>query len=125
MRKVFGLMALAAVAVQPTVAAAAPASKAPPVAQARQQAVQLALLQGRRSNSQGPENASQRGQNRANENSVLNDGQGAERTPPGQATPRNRTTVLSRVLLFAPAAAVAGLLIALAAGGGRDQPISG
>ena len=100
MRKVFGLMALAAVALQPAVAAAAPAAKAAPVMQARQQAVQLALVQ--------------------NANSQKRPGQ--QEPVAGQS---RRTTVLSRVLLFAPAAAVAGLLIALAAGGGRNTPISG
>ena len=127
MRKVFGLVALAAVALQPAVAAAAPVAKASPALQSRQQSVQTALLQGRRANSQGPANASERGQSQANENSVLNDGQNpgqgrSEGPSPGRV---NRTTVLSRVILFAPAAAVAGLLIALAAGGGRNRPISG
>lgn len=108
MRKVFGLVALAAIALQPAVAAAAPAAKAS-VAQARQQSVQLALLQG-----QG------QGQGQGQENSTKRPGQ--QEPVAGQS---RRTTVLSRVLLFAPAAAVAGLLIALSRGGGRDTPISG
>lgn len=106
MRHFVGLMAIAALAAQPTVAAAAPstpgASAARPAGalQNRQETVRLALLQG-----QG------QGQGQA----------GNQGPPPGRV---NRTTVLSRVLLFAPAAAVAGLLIALSAGDGDDRPRS-
>jgi type II secretory pathway pseudopilin PulG len=128
MRNLFGFMAAAALVAQPGLASAAPAAapsagkaRTAGAVQARQQTVRLALLQGRRENSQGPANASQQGQNQANENSVLNDGQPQNGTNPGRA---NRTTVLSRVLFFAPAAAVGGLLIALAAGGGRGRPVS-
>ena len=109
MRHFVGLMAIAALAAQPTVAVAAPsttgASAARPAGalQARQETVRLALLQGQ---GQGQGQAGNQGN--------------AEGPPPGRV---NRTTVLSRVLLFAPAAAVAGLLIALSAGG-RDRPRS-
>jgi|GEM_PF-4336610 len=120
MRYLVGLTAVAALAVQPVMASAAPPAK--PVGAAsssRMQNVQLAMLQGRQ-NSQGDQNASDQAQCRANPNSVIS-ADGTCTPADGDTTPgqTRRTTVLNSLIISmgAGAAAIAGLTIALSKGG--------
>jgi hypothetical protein len=122
MRYLVGLTAVAALAVQPVMASAAPAAK--PVSAAsssRMQNVKLAMLQGRQ-NSQGDQNASQQAQCRANPNSVINPDGTCTPRPDGDGVPgqARRTTVLNGLIVaLAGTAAIGGLTIALSRGGNK------
>jgi hypothetical protein len=117
MRYFVGLAAVAAFAVQPVMASAAPPAKSVNAASSTQlQTLKLAMLQNGqgRQNSQGDQNASEQAQCRANENSVINaDG---SCTPPRDGIPgqARRTTVLNGLIVAAAGtAALGGLLVAL------------